>query len=280
MGIVLVAVVIALATRGLLQREVGTSIKPLKETESTQSPNATISEHEPEAKPHIAVLHNDAQIDFVWIPPGTFTMGSPENEFGRNENELAHTVTLSKGFWMGKYEVTQLQWEGVMQSNPSRNVSPHNPVENVTWMDTQEFIQRLNRTEDGEYRLPTEAEWEYACRAGTTTAYYFGDDSSQLGDYAWFKDNSTTRHPVGQRLPNAWGLYDMLGNVWEWCNDCYGEFSAEPVTDPKGAPVGDRVSRGGSWFISADQCRSAKREGTRPNLAHISRGFRLVWTQN
>jgi formylglycine-generating enzyme required for sulfatase activity len=169
-----------------------------------------------------------------------------------------------------------------MGRNPSRFTgNPDRPVEHVSWEDVQQFIQVLNAREGSErYRLPREAEWEYACRAGSTTAYSFGDDEGQLGEYAWYKENSRGEpHPVGRLKPNAWGLYDMLGNVWEWVQDWYGEYTAETVKDPQGPqPREDRVNRGGSWVFDAGWCRSAIRGHVTPNHRADDLGFRLLRT--
>lgn len=156
----------------------------------------------------------------------TYKMGSPESEKDRFEDETQHDVTLTESFEMGQFPVTQSQWEAVMGNNPSYFKGENNPVECVSWNDAQEFIKKLN-DEDTEYtyRLPTEAEWEYCARGGTTTAYHFSDSPKDLGDYAWFYDNSGgTTHPVGEKKPNQYGLYDMLGNVWEWCQDVYAKY--------------------------------------------------------
>ena len=184
---------------------------------------------------------------------------------------------------MGVHEITQAQYEQVMGVNPSRFKGADNPVENVSWDDAVEFCRRLSELpaekEAGNvYRLPTEAEWEYACRAGTTTMYSFGDDESKLGDCDWFSENSGTKtHPVGGKKPNAWGLYDMHGNVWEWCQDLYGDYPSGPVTDPTGPATGsDRVYRGGSWYGTAVYCRSANRHWYLPSYRSINLGFRVV----
>jgi C1A family cysteine protease len=168
------------------------------------------------------------------IPAGTFTMGSPAREAGRDKDETLHQVTLTQAFYCGKFEVTQGQWQEVCGSNPSRfaDAGPDAPVETVTWEECQTFVRALCEMEgvpEGTYRLLTEAEWEHACRAGSTTAYGFGDSVSALGQYAWYSDNGDSQtHPVGQTLPNAFGLYDMHGNVWEWCADWYGEYPSGP----------------------------------------------------
>ena len=224
------------------------------------------------------------EMEFVLIEPGTFEMGSPETEAGRFDDEgPVHTVTLSQPFYLGKYEVTQEQWQAVMGNNPSdfSGCGSNCPVENVSWEDAQEFIVRLNRNEGvNMYRLPTEAEWEYAARAGTQTAYHFGDDADQLGAYAWYNENSDREtHPVGQKQPNGWGLYDMLGNVWEWTAGWYGPYSAGSVTDPRGPSTGARrVARGGSWSYYARYCRAANRSRDSPGFRNISLGFRLART--
>ena len=216
---------------------------------------------------------------FKLIPAGTFTMGDGDD---------AHDVTLTKPFKMGVHEVTQAQYEQVMGVNLSKYKGADNPVENVSWDDAVEFCRKLSelpaeKAAGNVYRLPTEAEWEYACRAGTTTKYSFGDDESKLGDYGWFSENSGTKpHPVGGKKPNAWGLYDMYGNVWEWCQDLYGDYPSGTVTDRTGAAQGSyRVGRGGGWLDPAEVCRSAFRGRDSPVVPHqrprLSRLPESVW---
>jgi formylglycine-generating enzyme required for sulfatase activity len=225
---------------------------------------------------------NDIGMEFVLIPSGSFTMGADKNFEDASDNETPqHRVRISQSFYLGKYEVTQAQWEAVMGNNPSKFRGRSNPVERVSWNDVQEFIRRLNeRAGHARYRLPTEAEWEYAARAGTTDAYSFGDDAYYLGRYAWHDGNSGEEtHPVGRKRPNAWGLYDMHGNVWEWVQDWYGEryYSHSPGVDPKGPPSGSyRVERGGGWDYSARFCRAAYRYGITPNSRVGNFGFRLA----
>ena len=218
-------------------------------------------------------------MEFVLIPAGTFQMGSNDSDAYDDEKPV-HTVRITQPFYLGKYEVTQGQWQAVMGSNPSRFTGdPNRPVENVSWEDVQEFIRRLNSREGGAtYRLPTEAEWEYAARAGTTTRWSFGDDASQLGRYAWYDGNAGGQtHPVGQLQPNPWGLYDMHGNVWEWVQDWYGKYASGTAVDPAGPSSGSlRVDRGGSWVITARRCRSAHRNGVAPGLRDGYLGFRLL----
>ena len=218
--------------------------------------------------------------DFVRIPPGEFRMGSKSSEADDDEQPRTR-VTISRGFYLGKYEVTQGQWEAVMGSNPSRfdECGPNCPVENVSWEDVQEFIGKLNAAAGGNrYRLPTEAEWEYAARAGT-----MGDRYGNLDAIAWYEDNSGSRtHPVGQKEPNAWGLYDMLGNVTEWVGDWYGPYPGGSVTDPRGPGSGSlRVSRGGSWGGVARFCRAPIRRYGVPDSRGrgFIRGFRLLRTE-
>jgi formylglycine-generating enzyme required for sulfatase activity len=209
-------------------------------------------------------------IDFCHVPAGTFRMGRLRN---------FHRVTISKDFYLGKYLVTQAQWEAVMEENPSHTKGAKWPVENVSWDDCQLFIERLNReTGKNIYRLPTEAEWEYACRAGSITAYSFGDDRKQLGDYGWHSANSEGEiHPVGQKTPNPWGFYDMYGNVWEWCKDWYATYPRGLATDPEGPSSGsERVLRGGGWFDGALRCRSGFRSYFLPNFRSSFFGFRLA----
>ncbi len=228
-------------------------------------------------------ITNSIGMRFVYIPPGTFMMGSPENEPNRDKDETLHKVTLTKGFYMQTTEVTQGQWKAIMGKNPSKfyDCGDNCPVEQVSWDDAQTFIRKLNENEGtSKYRLPTEAEWEYAARAGTTTAYSFGDDKNQLGQYAWYEDNSGKKsHPVGQLKPNPWGLYDIHGNVMEWCHDAYGDtyYANSPSTDPKGASSGsERAMRGCSWIASASLCTSANRDNGRPNHHFSIVGLRLV----
>ena len=223
---------------------------------------------------------NSLGMEFVWIPAGSFVMGSPVGEEGRFRDERQHEVRISEGFWMTKYEVTQRGWVALMGTNPSRfsNCGPQCPVEQVSWEDTQEFIRRLNSRESGQgysYRLPTEAEWEYAARAGTTGARH-----GELSAIAWYWTNSGHRtHPVGQKRANAWGLHDMLGNVMEWIGDWYGEYPSGPVTDPKGPGSGRfRVLRGGNWNYYWKGVRSAYRNGYRLEHRNSRIGFRLVRT--
>ena len=225
------------------------------------------------------------------IGPGSFLMGSTT---GPGDERPAHRVNLTKGFYMGVTEVTQEQWESVMPDNRSRYKGADRPVTNVTLDDCIEFCKLLTQKEraegklpeGAEYRLPTEAEWEYACRAGSETKYGFGDSETELGDYAWYSENSVRTQPVGTKKPNAWGLFDMHGNVWEWCSDWSGSYSAGETEDPTGAPAGEaynkRVFRGGSWGSTAAYCRSAARngcQGDNPKHYRLSGlGFRLVRT--
>jgi formylglycine-generating enzyme required for sulfatase activity len=223
---------------------------------------------------------------FVPVKPGAFTMGSPPNETGRHGDEKPHQVTLAKSFWMSTTETTQSQYEDVVGRNPSERKGPQLPVERVSWDDVQDFLRRFNERErqagrlpkGWAYRLPTEAEWEYACRAGTKTAYSSGDGVGKLEEYAWYDGNSgRTTHQVGTKKPNAWGLYDMHGNVLEWCSDWHADYNVDKQTDPKGAAGGSsRVIRGGCWYNSFKDCRSAIRFQDSPSSRDYSLGFRLV----
>jgi len=224
---------------------------------------------------------NSVGMVLVPIPAGEFQMGSPESEKDRQDNETQHLVKITKPFYLSAYEVTQEQYEKVMGKNSSHSKGENKPVEKVSRHDAVEFCRRLSEKEGVEYRLPTEAEWEYACRAGTSTAYSFGDDESQLGKYAWFLGNSGNEtHAVGQKLPNAWGLYDMHGNVWEWCQDWYGDYGNEKVvTDPTGAASGSsRVLRGGAFDGRPVYVRSADRSADQPDSRAVTYGFRLART--
>ena len=241
---------------------------------------------------------NSVGMQFVPIAAGSFVMGSGGEVAGAAASEKpAHKVSITKPFYLGKYEVTQGQWEAVMgsspftldRSNPFYNLpgmaarlrKPTNPA-TVSWNDAQEFIKRLNRKEGhARYRLPTEAEWEYAARAGTSTAYSFGHDEGKLGGYAWYGEDfaSGSSHTVGTKKPNPWGLYDVHGNVWEWVQDWYDAayYADSPAIDPPGPRAGSkRVVRGGSWHETATSWRSAFRRDYEPDYRGISIGFRVV----
>jgi formylglycine-generating enzyme required for sulfatase activity len=249
-------------------------------------------------------VQSEGPTNMVFIPPGTFRMGSPTNEVGRSDNEGPQTaVTISRGFWMGKYEVTQGEYLAVIGSNPSwfntnngYSEDLNRPVESVTWSDAMNYCATFTQREraagriatNSVYRLPTEAEWEYGCRAWTSTLFSYGDDPAytNLADYAWCLDNlGGTTHPVGQKLPNAWGLYDMHGNVWEFCKDSLGgnypgNLPGGIALDPEG-PSGRPAVRGGGSFLpdSIASCRSAVRDilyGSFANAYNRDWGFRMV----
>ena len=249
-------------------------------------------------KDHTIILSEDQELELKWIEPGEFTMGSPEKiveggflgfggtvkqagEPGRFDDEQQHSVTLSQGYWLGKYTVTQGQWESVMGSNPSEFKGRDLPVDKVSWEDAMSFCRKLTERERSagrlaagyEYTLPSEAQWEYACRAGTTGAY-----AGDLDSMGWYDKNSGNKtHAVGTKRANGWGLYDMHGNVWEWCSDWYGAYPSGYVVDPTGASSGPhRVLRGGGWLHDASSCRSAHRNGYDPGHRFINLGFRLV----
>jgi formylglycine-generating enzyme required for sulfatase activity len=227
----------------------------------------------------------------VWIRPGEFVMGSPPEEVGRflDKEEPRTHVTLSHGYWMSRFEVTQEEFEAVLGFNPSLfKGEVLRPVENVSWFSAMDYCLKLTEREilagrlpeACEYRLPTEAEWENAARAGTTTRFSYGDDPGyvHLGDFAWYGGNSALRpHPVGQKLPNPWGLDDMHGNVFEWCSDWFGKLPGGWVTDPQGPDEGtDRIIRGGYWDSDPAFCRSAMRVHFPPTVRISYLGFRVV----
>ena len=242
------------------------------------------------SQPLEKTITNSIGMEFVLIPSGQFSHGwttanteEEKKDFGEAEKEVQQVVTISRPFYLGKYEVTQEQWVAVMGegSNPSHFKGRTNPVEKVSWDDTQKFIQKLNEKEGGnKYRLPTEAEWEHAARAGTKTKWFFGDNPAALGEYAWFGGNSRkTTHPVGQKKPNPWGLYDIYGNVFEWVQDWYDKYPNEAVTDPTGPTAGSfRIPRGGSWNHPAEDCRSAYRSWLTPGNRNIYLGLRLAFS--
>jgi formylglycine-generating enzyme required for sulfatase activity len=264
-------------------------------------------------------ITNSIGMKLVLIPKGTFQMGSPIEEPGADDDEAQHQVTISKDYYLGVTEVTQGQYEKVMGTNPSyfqkrvihKSDSSMYPVEQVSWEDAVEFCKKLSDLPEEKaagrvYRLPSEAQWEYACRAGSKTAYSFGDNGRDLGNYAWFGNNSGSKeldsaalwarlkdnpqeyldtllsagcatHPVGEKKANAWGLYDMNGNVWEWCSDWYGDYPNGAVSDPVGPREGSlRVPRGGGWRYEAARCRSASRGGFYPSGRPDCIGFRVA----
>jgi len=242
------------------------------------------------------VLLQGSPSNMVFISPNTFAMGSATNEFNRNINEGPQTtVTLTHGFWIGKYEVTQGDYLSVMNTNPSEFPGDlSRPVSSVSWFDATNYCWKLTQRElaagrippGSQYRLPTEAEWEYAARAGTSTRFSYGDDvpnSTSLTNYAWFLDLAIpdlTVHAVGQKLPNAWGLYDVHGNVWEWCQDWYGSLPGGVQIDPTGPAVptqpGSKVMRGGAYDYPESSCRSASRLFFPVTNTDTDLGFRVV----
>jgi formylglycine-generating enzyme required for sulfatase activity len=232
------------------------------------------------------VTTNSLGMRLVLIPPGEFVMGSPTTEQGRNASERQHRVRLTKAFYMATTEVTQGQWRAVMGKNPSYFIGDSLPVDTVCWDEAAEFCRKLSEREGARYRLPTEAEWEFACRAGTTTPFHSGDTiSTDLANYdgnftygkgkkGLFREESTK---AGSFAPNAWGLHDLHGNVWEWCADWHGDYSAGDATDPTGPSQGEkRVVRGGCWINFPAVCRSANRGGTVPRSWNFNFGFRVV----
>lgn len=224
-------------------------------------------------------LGNGANMEFVLIPAGNFEMGSPDSEKGRDGDEgPVHKVQITKAFYMAKYEVTQGQYQAVMGTNPSKFSGQNLPVETVSWDEAATCCRKIGG------RLPTEAEWEYACRAGSRTRFCYGDDldGAQLGEYGWHSANSgSTTHPVGQKKPNSFGLYDIHGNVYEWCSDWFAAYTAAQAANPVGASSGqNRVCRGGGWIVNAGYCRCANRHVFAPDFRSIGLGFRVVLDAN
>jgi formylglycine-generating enzyme required for sulfatase activity len=238
-------------------------------------------------------------MEFVLIPKGTFQMGSPKSERDRNFFEMRfdaedlHNVEITRPFYLAKYPVTQEQYQTLMKNNPSwfqagklfekGQDTKRFPVEYVSWDEAQAFCKKMreNDKHGRKFRLPSEAEWEYACRAGTKTAYFSGDDERDLGEYAWFVDNAESRtHEVGTRRPNPWGLYDMLGNVYQWCEDYYGPYEGLEKQNPlRSAKHSEerRVQRGGSWASNAGLCRAAYRSHSAPTVRLNALGYRVAF---
>ena len=223
-------------------------------------------------------LGKSVKLEMVLVPAGKFVMGSPKKEDGRDDDEAQHEVTLTKSYYMGKYEVTQEQWKAVMGKNPSYSKNAKYPVTDVSWNDCQEFIKKLNAKTDGGYRLPTEAEWEYACRAGTSTAYSFGDEITPKDANLRYSEIGKPIE-VGSYNPNAFGLYDMHGNVWEWCEDWKADYPKGAVIDPNGPAKREyRVLRGGSFNGYVSGARSSSRGYYSPTIRSYIVGFRLART--
>ena len=239
-------------------------------------------------------ITNSIGMEFVLIPGGTFKMGSPKDEPNRDRDEIEHQVTISKAFYMQTTEVTVKQWRAIMGKRffSKKKGTDHMPVVKVSWQDCMDFIAKLNALNEGVYRLPTEAEWEYACRAGTTSAYAWGKTidckdamyaNNTLKTYLCVDYVKSKGLPVDQPAPaksynpNAWGLYDMGGNVWEWCQDWYGHYGKDAVVDPRGPKSGTyKVRRGGSWYGPGARCRCANRNRSEPANRYQTTGFRLV----
>lgn len=279
--------------------EVKAEVKP-----DTHDPALVKSFEVPSAQKTIT---NSIGMKLVLVPAGKFIMGSPQNEPGRKICEKQHEVIISRDFYLQTTPVSQDQWKRVMRDNPSRfkKYGHSCPVDGVSWDMAQQFIDKLNQMEDTfKYRLPTEAEWEYACRAGTTTVYSFGNKEGKIGEYAWYRDNADSQtHPVGNKKPSAWGLYDMHGNIWEWCQDWFGSYPTDMITDPirlsnpniigggfgligaaitlggmvKKKLMSGRVCRGGSCISDAKFLRSAYRKGDTPIARNHDIGIRVAW---
>jgi uncharacterized protein (TIGR02996 family) len=234
-------------------------------------------------------LAKGVEMTFAWIPPGTFLMGSPPEEPERSEDETLHEVTLRQGFYLGIHAVTQAQWRAVMGNNPSRFKGKNRPVEQVSWDDCQEFIAKLSQRDGKRFGLPSEAEWEYACRAGTTTPFHFGetispDQANYNGNYPYNKgakgEYRNRTMSVGSFPPNAWGLFDLHGNVWEWCQDEYTSYedqNTKSILDTENEGENARVLRGGSWIYVPWNCRAATRSRVAPSDRGDDVGFRVAF---
>ncbi len=241
--------------------------KPAPRRNSTSHSGSTVS---------LSAELNKLINNMVYVSGGTFIMGGDES----SDQTPTHSVTLSS-YYICKYEVTQALWRAVMGSNPSKFKGDNLPVEQVSWNDCQTFINRLNSYTGRNFRLPTEAEWEFAARGGNYSRHYKYSGSNYIGDVAWYDGNSSNRtHPVGTKQPNELGLYDMSGNVYEWCSDWYGSYSSYSQSNPTGPNSGsDRVDRGGSWGGSARYCRSSYRGNLTPDGRYFNLGLRLVLSQ-
>ena len=264
----------------------GKAVKAAKPEAGKKAKAVSMGEELSKAKKQVKVAEEElgkgVKLEMVLVPAGKFMMGSSRSKADRDDNEVQRKVTLTKPYYMGRYAVTQEQWEAVMGDNPSTVKGSSLPVTDVSWDDCQDFIKNLNANSSGGYRLPTEAEWEYACRAGTTTTHSFGNKISPK-DANYFDSKIGEPLPVGSYKPNAFGLYDMHGNVWEWCEDWFGDYPPEAVTDPQGLKTWERVLRGGSFFSLVDEDKSGARSSRRnykyPEFTHAGLGFRLAMTE-
>jgi formylglycine-generating enzyme required for sulfatase activity len=247
--------------------------------DGTQAEGAAKEATPPGPEPQLSFdLGGGVKMELVLIRAGTFDMGS---EKGYDHEKPVHKVSFRKPLYIGKYEVTQEQWQAIMGANPSYFKAPNRPVERVSWNACRDFVAKLSKKTGRKFALPSEAEWEYACRAGSTTEYCFGDDKTGLGDYAWYGDNWAGRtHRVGQRKPNKWGLHDMHGNVLEWCEDVWHASYEGAPTDGsawmEGGDQGLRVLRGGSWDSNPAYCRAANRGSVDPTDENVYYGCRVV----
>ena len=239
----------------------------------------------PEGKPYTVPELN---LKMIWVPAGKFMMGSPKSEPGhQTEEENLHQVIISRGFWVGQFEITQSQYEMMMGENPSIIVDPRMPVQKVSWENAMEFCKELTSREMQEdrlpehwiFNLPTEAQWEYACRADISGPFHFGYETDELADYAWFHENSSgSPKPGGLKKPNSWGIHDMHGNLGEWCFDWYGKVyppdgSVDPITEKASR---FKVFRGGTYTDLAERCRAAYRNRIEPSVSNPWIGFRVV----
>jgi formylglycine-generating enzyme required for sulfatase activity/uncharacterized caspase-like protein len=259
-----------------LRSEERQQLEVIRMRERREQEEAKIKAEASLPKSFVEDLGNGVKLEMILIPKGSFMMGSVD---GDNDEKPQHRVEITQEFYIGKYQITQGQWQAVTGNNPSWfQKGGDYPVERVSWDDCHEFLEKLNQKARKRYRLPSEAEWEYACRAGTTTRYYFGDDEKQLGEYVWFEGNSGSRtHPVGQKKPNQFGLYDMHGNVWEWCEDSWEDnYKVSRSQKPFVNSSSLRVIRGGSWYALPRLCRSANRYNLSRALRYYDVGFRVV----
>ena len=276
-------------TNGTITRQRKTTAK--KETQQRKTTQAAQKKTQParqaqQQKPAASTSRPKVSLDdimrnMVYVEGGTFTMGATSEQQNPEDDEKpTHRVSLSS-FYIGKYEVTQSLWKAVMGSNPSNWEGDNLPVEDVSWNDCQTFLRKLNAMTGKNFRLPTEAEWEFAARGGNRSRGYQYSGSNVLSDVAWYDDNSGSKtHNVGTKAPNELGIYDMSGNVWEWCQDWYGNYHGYSQTNPTGPSSGsDRVNRGGSWYNSARDCRVATRINNAPDNGGYGLGFRLALSQ-